>query len=96
MLLPFLTRYLLGLATVVLAAGFFAMSAQAGVIVQRPLFIGLEKGLVGYWPFDGKTVTGVKAFERDQNSWTPVDQAAHSNARASANAGPGADGPYSR
>jgi CRISPR-associated protein Csx17 len=38
----------------------------------------------------------LKFFERDQNSWTPVDQAAQSNARASANAGPGADGPYSR
>jgi hypothetical protein len=64
---PSLTRHLLGLATVVLTAGFFATSAQAGVIVQAPKYVGLDKGLVGWWPFDGKSVAGNHAYDASGN-----------------------------
>src|SRR5918994_74926 len=67
--MPFLslTRYFLGLATVVLAAGFFATSARAGVLLHAPRYLGLERGLVGFWSFDGKTVAGVHSYDASGN-----------------------------
>ena len=32
--------------------------ADAAVIIQRPLYIGLTSGLVGYWSFDGQDTFG--------------------------------------
>jgi hypothetical protein len=60
---PSLTRCALGLAAVVLAVGFFARSAHAGAVISRPLYLGLDQGLVGYWNFDGKTVSGTRVFD---------------------------------
>jgi hypothetical protein len=60
---PSLTRCALGLAAVVLAVGFFARSAHASAIISRPLYLGLDQGLVGYWSFEGKTVSGTRVFD---------------------------------
>jgi hypothetical protein len=60
---PSLTRYLLALASIVLVAGCFARPADAGLIVHRPLYLGLERGLVGYWSFNGSTVVGTRAYD---------------------------------
>jgi hypothetical protein len=46
---------------------FLRHDAQAAVIVQRTLFIGLEKGLLAWWTFDGKDVSGVQAYDRSGN-----------------------------
>ena len=42
----------------------FGFKAEAGFIIQRPLYIGLTDGLVGYWSFDGPDVAGTTAFDR--------------------------------
>ena len=34
-----------------------AISAHAGTIIARPMYIGLNDGLVGHWTFDGQTVS---------------------------------------
>ncbi len=43
-----------------LSAGY----VDAGLIVQRPLYIGLDSGLVGYWSFDGPDMSGNTAYDR--------------------------------
>ena len=42
----------------------FPQEADAGLIIQRPLYIGLTDGLVGYWSFDQQDMAG----ERDRKS----------------------------
>src|SRR3989344_1393365 len=43
---------------------WFAPSAEAGLIVQRPLYIGLNSGLVGFWSFDQQDMAGERAYDR--------------------------------
>ena len=40
--------------------GFFLLSqtAEAGLIIQRPLYIGLANGLVGFWSFSENKISG--------------------------------------
>jgi hypothetical protein len=38
--------------------------AHAGAIIGRPLYLGLEQGLVGFWSFDGQDMAGNTAFDR--------------------------------
>jgi hypothetical protein len=65
-----LTRYLLSLAAVLLAVGVCAPRAQASFIVNKPSALGLNNGLVGWWTFDGKDVSGVQAYDRSGNGNT--------------------------
>jgi hypothetical protein len=37
--------------------------AHASAIISRPLYLGLDQGLVGYWSFEGKTVSGTRIFD---------------------------------
>jgi hypothetical protein len=37
--------------------------AHASAIISRPLYLGLDQGLVGYWSFEGKTVSGTRVFD---------------------------------
>jgi len=47
-----------------------APSARAGTILQRPLYFGLNQGLVGYWSFDAQDMAGVTAYDRSGNNNT--------------------------
>ena len=42
----------------------FLQCAQAGLIIQRPNYTGLNNGLVGFWSFDEKDMAGVKSYDR--------------------------------
>lgn len=61
---------LLSLTGLVLALISFSSDADAGLIVNRPLYIGLESGLVGYWSFDGSDIAGERAYDRSGNANT--------------------------
>jgi hypothetical protein len=37
--------------------------AHASAIISRPLYLGLDQGLVGYWSFEGKTVSGTQVYD---------------------------------
>ena len=43
---------------------FYAHSASAALIIQRPVYVGLTQGLVGSWSFDGPDMAGVQAYDR--------------------------------
>src|SRR3989338_539651 len=45
-------RIYIGLVFIFLPLLIGAKTANAGFIMQRPLYIGLTNGLVGYWSFD--------------------------------------------
>ncbi len=45
-----------------------APSARASLIVARPLYIGLDSGLVGYWSFDGPDLAANTAYDRSGNA----------------------------
>jgi len=47
-----------------------AGQAHASVIIQRSLSIGLNNGLVGWWTFDGKDMSGIQAYDRSGNGNT--------------------------
>ena len=51
---------------------FFALtsSANAGTIIARPMYIGLNDGLVGYWSFDGSSMAADTAYDRSGNGNT--------------------------
>jgi hypothetical protein len=38
--------------------------AYAGMIIQHPNYTGLTNGLVGFWSFDGKDMSGTTALDR--------------------------------
>jgi len=45
--------------------GIFGLNgASAGTILQRPLYFGLNQGLVGFWTFDAPDMAGVTAYDR--------------------------------
>jgi hypothetical protein len=50
-----------------LATWCFVPEAHAGAILSRPLYLGLDQGLVGYWSFEGKTVSGIRVFDASGN-----------------------------
>jgi hypothetical protein len=62
-----LTRYLLSLAAALLAVGVCAPRAQASFILHKPSTLGVNNGLVGWWTFDGKDISGVQAYDRSGN-----------------------------
>jgi hypothetical protein len=41
--------------------------AHASAIISRPLYLGLDQGLVGYWSFEGKTVSGTQVYDASGN-----------------------------
>jgi hypothetical protein len=49
-----------------IAGGSFAAPhfADAGLILNHPNYTGLNNGLVGYWSFDGKDMSDIKAYDR--------------------------------
>src|SRR3989344_6925774 len=58
------------LTTVFLSLALFlvwSMEANAGFVVNRPVMLGLNNGLVGYWSFDGPQVVGTTAFDESGN-----------------------------
>ena len=57
-------RYCLVFSILILV--FFALvpSAHAGLILGAPKYVGLEKGLVGYWSFNGPDMAGNTAYDR--------------------------------
>ena len=54
----------LGILTILGFLTFLPHRAHASVIIQRPLYIGLGSGLVGYWSFDGGDINQTKALDR--------------------------------
>src|SRR3989344_3577385 len=48
----------------------WSSDANAGVIVNRPLALGLENGLVGYWSFDGSAMGTTSAIDSSGNGNT--------------------------
>jgi hypothetical protein len=57
------------IAIVVLAPTLWLVShdAQASLIVNAPRPIGLTNGLVGWWTFDGKDISGVQTYDGSGN-----------------------------
>src|SRR3989338_4678354 len=47
-----------------------AISAHAGTIIARPMYIGLNDGLVGYWSFDGSSMAADTAYDSSGNGNT--------------------------
>src|SRR3989337_2906315 len=59
------------ISAVVVAAFLFIVSpnsAAAALLINRPLYIGLNSGLVGYWSFDGPDMANVTAYDRSGNA----------------------------
>src|SRR3989338_6275632 len=55
------------ISAVVVAAFLFIVSpnsAAAALLINRPLYIGLNSGLVGYWSFDWPDMAGNVAYDR--------------------------------
>ena len=52
------------IAVLFMMISFVPKSADAGLLLQRPLYIGLGSGLVGSWTFDGPDMANVTAFDR--------------------------------
>ena len=42
----------------------FSNDTHAGLIIQRPNYTGLNAGLVGFWSFDGKDMSGDLSLDR--------------------------------
>ena len=55
---------LLIISTSFLISISFYNVAHAGLLIQRPLYIGLSNGLVGNWSFDGPDMADNTAFDR--------------------------------
>jgi hypothetical protein len=61
--------FLLVVMAAVMAAAVFthARVAHAGSIINRPLYLGLQSGLLGYWSFDGPTISGTRVNDLSGN-----------------------------
>ena len=57
-------KYLFVCMVIVIALSAWVRPAQASFIVQAPRSLGLTNGLVGWWTFDGKDISGVQAYDR--------------------------------
>jgi hypothetical protein len=57
------TALILTILCIALSGLLLPAAAQAGYIVNAPKYLGLERGLVGYWSFDGKDIAGVHAYD---------------------------------
>jgi hypothetical protein len=55
---------LLGLA---LVCTLWAPAAEASTIIRAPNNLSIARGLVGWWNFDGKTVSGTRVFDASGN-----------------------------
>src|SRR5690349_15467685 len=51
---------------------FLVNHANAVLILNHPNYTGLNTGLVGYWSFDAKDISGTKAYDRSSAKNTPV------------------------
>jgi hypothetical protein len=60
-------KYLFSSIAIVIAMSAWSRPAQASFIVQAPRSLGLTNGLVGWWTFDGKDLSGVQAYDRSGN-----------------------------
>jgi hypothetical protein len=60
-------KYLLVSIAIVIALSAWVRPAQASFLVNAPRALGLHNGLVGYWTFDGKDISGVQAYDRSGN-----------------------------
>src|SRR3989344_5328974 len=60
----------LGTAIIALWAVFGLNDARAGTIIQRPLYFGLNQGLVGFWSFDAPDMAGNSAYDRSGSNNT--------------------------
>ena len=49
-------KYLLISISIAFVFFAYAKNTNAAFIVNRPLYVGLTNGLVGYWSFDGKDI----------------------------------------
>jgi hypothetical protein len=52
------------------AGGSFGVDvpqAHAGTLINAPKYLGLHQGLVGFWNFDGPSVSGVHAYDMSGN-----------------------------
>jgi hypothetical protein len=61
---------LVSIEFLLVSTSFYLIStpaAQAGLILNRPLYIGLTSGLVGFWSFDGQDMAGNTAYDRSGN-----------------------------
>jgi hypothetical protein len=60
-------KYLLVSIAIVIALSAWVRPAQASFLVNAPRALGLHNGLVGWWTFDGKDISGVQAYDRSGN-----------------------------
>src|SRR3989344_3278833 len=60
----------LGTAIIALWAVFGLNDARAGTIIQRPLYFGLNQGLLGFWSFDAPDMAGNSAYDRSGSNNT--------------------------
>ena len=52
---------------ITIALSVCARPAQASFILQKPSALGLTNGLVGWWTFDGKDISGVQVYDKSGN-----------------------------
>jgi hypothetical protein len=60
-------KYLLVSIAIVIALSAWVRPAQASFLVNAPRALGLNNGLVGWWTFDGKDMSGIQAYDRSGN-----------------------------
>src|SRR3989344_8677118 len=64
--------YHFGLSFFILIFAFYIFllpsAADAGFLINRPLYIGLTDGLVGYWSFNGADIAADTAYDRSGNA----------------------------
>ena len=64
--------YHFGLSFFILIFAFYIFllpsAADAGFLINRPLYIGLTDGLVGYWSFNSADIAADTAYDRSGNA----------------------------